>query len=252
MALSPVQHAQELRFELGLRGPIDIMKVAESLCIDAYEEALDSVDGLLLRAHGKAIIIINSRCSYETRKRFTIAHEIGHFYMPHHSGEHFQCTAADIARYRSENKFEREANEFASELLLPFREVDKALNHPPSMSTIRGIADLYGTSMTATAVKVAKTTCESVAVVISAAGNIEWAISSPSFRLLLRRGKLHENTYAFDYFVCGALPDSPQQVLASAWCYDALPSQFIKEESIAFHRLGMVLSLLQMPGEEDD
>ena len=120
------------------------------------------------------------------------------------------------------------------------------------MSTIRGIADLYGTSMTSTAGKVAKTTCESVAVVLSAAGNIEWAISSPSFRLLLRRGKLHENTYAFDYFVCGALPDSPQQVLASAWCYDALPSQFIKEESIAFHRLGMVLSLLQMPGEEDD
>ena len=57
-------------------------------------------------------------------------------------------------------KLEQEADRFASELLLPLHELEGQLKHPPSIDTVRRIATHYGTSLTATALKVVEATCE--------------------------------------------------------------------------------------------
>lgn len=54
------------------------------------------------------------------RRRFTIAHELGHWYLhaTHEQGEHFErfCRDADLRTHR---RAEGEANEFAAALLMP-------------------------------------------------------------------------------------------------------------------------------------
>ena len=146
----------------------------------------------------------------------------------------------------------REANGFASELLLPASELQKALKEPPSIQVVSDLAESYGTSMMATAVKVVQATCESVAVVISSRGRIEWAVRSRNFPFSIRSGTLHEHTYAIDYFASGYLPGCTKQVLLSAWCTHSGCDKFLMEESIPFHRLNMVLSLLSLPAQDED
>ena len=160
MCLSPEYYAQEVRCKLGLAGPINIVEAARDLGVDVCEEALEGSDGILLKVEGNAVILINSNCVYETRKRFTIAHEIGHFYMPHHNLGKFVCTISDIPGYVPDGKLEQEADRFASELLLPLHELEGQLKHSPSIDTVRRIATHYGTSLTATALKVVEATCE--------------------------------------------------------------------------------------------
>lgn len=117
---------------------------------------------------------------------------------------------------------------------------------------IMNIAESYGTSMTATAVKVVQATCEPVAVVLSSNGRVEWTTCSKAFPFTIRRGVLHENTYAVDYFTSGKIPSCTKQVLADAWCSDNRRGQLLTEESIPFERLNMVLSLLSYQFKEEE
>jgi Zn-dependent peptidase ImmA (M78 family) len=251
MSLFPEYYAREVRHKLGLSGPIDVTEVATDLGVETYEEDLDGPDGVLLKVDGTSVILINSNCTYQTRKRFTVAHELGHFYMPHHNLDKFMCTMKDAPRYVSDSKLEREADAFASELLLPLRELENELRCPPSIDVVARVADLYGTSLTATALKVVKATCEPVAVILSSNGNVEWVSRSRSFKWHVRSGRLSENSHAFDYFIGGTLPKDPQQVRADAWCDDAEPHHILIEESIPFSHLGRVLTMISLPFQEE-
>lgn len=204
--MTPSQCVQELRFRLKLSGPVDVMAAASRLHVDVFEERLTDLDGLLLRDGDKARILVNSSTAYGTRKRFTIAHELGHFCMPHHQDEMYLCTPADLACYKSNKWVETEANQFASELILPAHEVERRLRALPDLNVIRDIAEEYGASLTATAVSVARITCESIAVVLSEHGKIKWSVKSKSFPYQVKRGKLHEWTYAHDLFHRESIP----------------------------------------------
>lgn len=251
MALPPLLYAQQLRSELGLSGPADMLEVASKLGIGVFEEPLDA-DGYLLRMEKDVRILINEHLAYEGRKQFTIAHEIGHFYMPHHRAQMYRCLGRDIEAYTRNNKAENEANEFAAEFLLPSRELDKYLKHPPNLDTVKEVSATYGTSLTATAVKLVQLTYEKMAVVLSETREIKWVSRSQAFPYWIPRRQLHEWTYAYDYFVEGALPRGPQKVLASAWCEGVSRDAEIVEESVGFERLGIVLTLLYVPVGEDE
>lgn len=251
MALPPFRYAQQLRFELKLSGPVDMLDVARELKVGVFEEPLDA-DGYLLWKGSEARILINERLWYEGRRQFTIAHEVGHFYMPHHQAQMYRCFGCDIEAYTRNNEMENEANEFAAEFLLPSVELDNFLKHPPNLETVRAVSAVYGTSLTATAVKLVRLTYEKMAVVLSEAGEIKWVAKSQAFPYWIPRRRLHEWTYAYDYFAKGAIPPGPQKVLTCAWCDEAPRDAILVEESIAFNRLGMVLTLLHMPACEDD
>lgn len=158
----------------------------------------------------------------------------------------------DIQFFRTNKKIENEANEFAAEFLLPAVEVEKYLKHPPDFNLIKEISEVYGTSLAATAIKIIELTCEKAAVILSDGGEIKWFVKSKSFTYWINRGRLHEWTYAYDYFVQGSLASGPQQLPAVAWCQGAPKDAEIVEESLAFDRLGMVLSLLRLPFSETE
>ena len=96
---------------------------------------LIDVDGLTLRLPGLPPIIVLNRHLLGDRLRFTLAHELGHLVM--HS-------------VPSPN-MEKEANEFASELLMPEKLFLKESSGKPfTPLLIKQLAERFKTSLTAT------------------------------------------------------------------------------------------------------
>lgn len=102
-----IQHlAEDFIKQWEIIPPADLSKVLKILKAEVYEWNMPSpkIDGAhMALADGTFVIVINV-ASPPGRKRFTIAHEIGHIYLRH---------------YKHLSPSHREANIFASELLIP-------------------------------------------------------------------------------------------------------------------------------------
>lgn len=115
------------------------------------------LDGCEARIVGrnKAIITINPSRSHE-RMRFSIAHELGHWY--HHRGKRFDCRASDIGRSSAnfiQNMYEKQANRYASDLIMPaylFRPLAQDYKKT-TFENVKKLADAFQTSITATAIR---------------------------------------------------------------------------------------------------
>lgn len=150
--------AQQLLTDCGLDEITDMELGLFVAGLDAIliEEELSHCDGKIIFGKNKAVIKVNSKINYEHRKRFTIAHEIGHLLM-HRNMELPEDTFSELNMIAGMEKFlkngrqELEANEFASELLMPenlfVKEAKKARFSP---YLIRQLADRFNTSLTAT------------------------------------------------------------------------------------------------------
>lgn len=112
--------------------PVDVEAVARYLNAQVHHQPLeDDVSGVLAIKGTAKHIIVNS-LHHANRKRFTIAHEIGHLQLHHDDGDRLfidkQMTiyqrVGSTAAYTSPNSTttpeeEREANRFASAMLMP-------------------------------------------------------------------------------------------------------------------------------------
>mgnify|MGYP001020970828 CR=1 FL=1 len=111
---APVE-ARKLLHRGGFEVPIDLQVVCEYLGLKLLIGDLDTLDGLFLakQGGGMGIIVVNEhRC--RARKRFTIAHEIGHAVL-----NHFSISFSDGNGLNNSSWQERQANAFAAELLMP-------------------------------------------------------------------------------------------------------------------------------------
>lgn len=97
--------------------PADLEQVAHSLGITVLRHSLEDDDsGVLLVKDGKAVVILNSK-HHENRQRFSLAHELAHFYL--HRQEGLEVFHRDQISTLGTKKIEVEANAFAAELLMP-------------------------------------------------------------------------------------------------------------------------------------
>lgn len=103
---------------------IDLYRIAESNGIKIVDENFEeNISGLFVKENGGYIIAVNQNHS-KTRKRFTIAHEIGHFILHKEENLHYDPnTKVDTEIFlRADGVIsgnETEANHFAAELLMP-------------------------------------------------------------------------------------------------------------------------------------
>lgn len=127
--------AENLVESLGLMEqlPIDVRAIAKKLGLQIIEGNLgDEVSGLLVSDNETSHIFIQ-KDNHENRKRFTIGHEIGHFYLKHQS-ENDEHIIVDKGYYISQrgpkasegvDQKEIEANQFAACLLMPSKTLEK-------------------------------------------------------------------------------------------------------------------------------
>lgn len=175
--------------------PIPLEELAASVnIVDIKELEVDGFEGALLTdATKQQGVILFKAGTLGGRRRFTVAHELGHFLIPSHLGNQ-QCTAADLRESRRDTvhrRREAEANRFAAGLLMPKpwfcrdmgRLGDIDLEH------IETLKIRYGTSFEATANRYCELTDEICAFVFSKDGVIRYIRPTNDFpRLSASRG----------------------------------------------------------------
>ena len=136
--------AAALHGQLGkLTKAIPIEAIARALDItEVRKEEMDGCEGVLLtdrmRSYGK--ILVNTRGG-AGRARFSVAHELGHFLLESHElsdASGFVCNGADMREGRERTrhqKQEREANQFAIEMLAPAYRMAPYLPGDPDLRT---------------------------------------------------------------------------------------------------------------------
>jgi Zn-dependent peptidase ImmA (M78 family) len=120
------------------QAPVHAEHIAKRLKIDVkFEEAEDDLSGFLFRdpTSNKAIIGVNAS-HHENRKRFTLAHELGHFILHEGQTVHidenpkklpFRINLRDEESAKGSDDDEKEANLFAAELLMPAKFLERDL-----------------------------------------------------------------------------------------------------------------------------
>jgi IrrE N-terminal-like domain len=153
-----------LKAEPGLTAPIPIDDIARLLdIVDIRDLNADGfVGGLITDVSRSEGFILVKRGLMEERRRFTVGHELGHFLMVHHkpTDGRFLCTAADMNRLATRReqlppaqRWEVEANEFASLLLMPppMWRKEMAAFRDPDLGQIAALARTFGVSRDAAA-----------------------------------------------------------------------------------------------------
>ncbi len=216
------------------------------------EDGLQGCDARLVYTPGvkPAILRVKKTLSPPGRKRFAIAHELGHLELQHRPGQPTECAEKEFqAWYKGQSWQEIEANMFGAELLMPESLFVPRLERTvPSFELIESTADEFQTTLTATAIRYIDLCGEQCAVVCSTAGKISWFRGSPDFHYWITPGRaLSTNTYAVDFFEEGAVSQRMEDVRKDAWIDNASSRDTIKEQSRALFSYNSVLTLLWIP-----
>ena len=114
---------------LGKRAPqtaVDIRRLCKQLDVQLEERKIDDDGACRFRTSEPYSAIIEvSKQAAETRKRFTIAHELGHLLLHPETRDGWR---RDSFSSSGTNQEEREANGFAADLLVPFADLRAWLN----------------------------------------------------------------------------------------------------------------------------
>ena len=145
-------------------------------------EDLDGFDGLLKanKTRSKWLILYNSATPSEGRKRFTIAHEFGHYILHRHKKDLFECGNGDIETGDNNGRnIETEADLFASTLLMPLDDFRRQVDRQPISFDLMGYcADRYGVSLTAVILRWIEIAPKRAVLVASRDDHMLWAKSN--------------------------------------------------------------------------
>jgi Zn-dependent peptidase ImmA (M78 family) len=203
----------------GFRSPeeIELEDIAFQRGITIKSAHLNKVEALLLRKAAKGIICVSDRDMELGRRRFAIAHELGHWHCHKNISQAWLCTADSIHAYKG-SSIEKEANAFAAELLMPKCLLLPRLdNQPLSIKQVCEIADEFKTTLTATAVRLVEESKDDCCVVFSDRNAIRWSRKSSSADQVWLPQAISADSRTWD---CDTEPQDsrgPRKVSCEAW-----------------------------------
>lgn len=102
--------------------PLDISEVINKIGIKVFSDDLGlDISGFIEKRNSQWVIGINKYQIYQ-RQRFTLAHELGHYVLHQSQIESGRITDQNLFRDDTNNPIEKEANNFAGDLLMPAEE----------------------------------------------------------------------------------------------------------------------------------
>jgi len=208
------------------------------------EESVGRAAARLTRIGDRATIRVPPD-EHPGRKRFSIAHELGHLILNHVAGSIQKvCSNRDMMSWHRPD-IETEANFFASELIMPKKLVVPMCDVAEiNLEPVRKVANQFRVSLMASAIRFVRFCPEKCAVVCSENGKVSWSYRSPTWWPVIRRGMiLDERTIAYDFFKDEALPDEPIEIDANAWI-SMRETEEVVEHSLGSKSYGFVLSIL--------
>jgi len=214
-------------FESLLDFPLSLF--ASGLGATVIEKDLLNSDGRIIFGKKHTIIEINQNIEFEQKKRFTLAHEIGHFVM-HKGIDIHNDTEATTSWFNNKEKqakngrIEYEANQFASELLIPselFYKIQKGKKFSPQL--LRELAEFFQVSLTAITFKYFELGDHPICLFHSHNKIVsywKWPEGYPHFIIDRTRLEPPEDSVAMEFYDMGKIyskHQSKQQVWKSTW-----------------------------------
>lgn len=251
----PLRAAESIIDELAINDVKDLRLLKELAfqrqAIIQYKQ-LKTAEARLIVGQPYSVIVISTAISDSRRRRFSIAHELGHLEL-HKYRVAFPCDSESISNWPSEEiqqDLEQEANEFAAALLLPERFfAPLCWETEPSLDAVQRLAEEFDVSLMATAIRYVRYCYEPVAVVWTQKQQIKWFQRNEAFAdyglFINIHSMIDEDTMTARYFTGEGLPTSPEPVEASIWM---APGRFdeilIQEHCVAMPNYDGVLTLL--------
>ncbi|WP_170164475.1 ImmA/IrrE family metallo-endopeptidase [Sinomicrobium pectinilyticum] len=214
-------------FESLLDFPLDLF--AHGLGATVVEKPLLNSDGRIISGQKHTIIEINENIEFEEKKRFTLAHEIGHLILHkgldvHNDNEATTSWFNNKEKQAKNGKIEYEANQFASELLIPshlFHEKQKGKKFSPDL--LKELATFFKVSITSITFKYFELGDHPICLFHSHNKSVsywKWPEGYPHY--IIDRTKLEppEDSVAMEFFEKGKIYPkqfSKQQIWKSTW-----------------------------------
>lgn len=214
--------AESLLRELGISRPqdLDLDVIAWHTGLRVDRKPLTGCDARIVGAGDKGVLTVSTRQSPE-RQRFSIAHELGHWHL--HRGLLMLCRGDEIEASTSSAKgFEREADAFAASLLMPhnlFVSAAQALTSREPWVQVQELARQFGTSLTATALRMIALDTWQGWLVCSSGGQRRWFRTSPSLAQdWFPKSEIDDRSPAFTmHFDITAPNPRPRRLSGTVW-----------------------------------
>lgn len=245
--------------DLNIQEPdeISVEKIASYYGAYSKENPMTGCEGRLIRKGKTGVITVNANIPEVSRKRFVIAHELGHFLLDQTGDSFSHCSDADMNLwYKKQRSDERNSNLFASALLMPETMFHHyCVKRQPSFELIRELADTFNASLTSTAIRYIDFCDEACALVCSKKGRIKWFFVTENFGYHIgNENEFLIDTFASDLFDGKCVPDKMSLVPASSWIMSnkIFRDAQVKEHSVLLKAYGIVLSLLWIDQEIEE
>lgn len=206
--------------ELGLSHPTEASIEVLAYELGALVRYIPMVGavGRLIRLKNHAVISVSDSAVFEPRRRWTVAHELGHLRL-HRNHNQLQLVTDVSVEDHYDQGIEREANAFASEFLMPAKLWNKHVDVArPDLDIVRTLANDYKVSLQAAAIRFVRLCPERCAAVFAKDDRVEWFALGPEFGFWIEpKMKLDPYSLAHDYFKDGRTPNRRETVDASTW-----------------------------------
>lgn len=230
--------AREVLWECGIDEPskIDPMIILGRRGIRVSYGRLDGAAARIFRHGDHAIIRVSDQIVDLGRRRFTLAHEAGHFLLGHRIPT--EVALETLARAPFSPHQERDADVFATEYLMPTSWVLPLCKLSPTFSSIRVIAKTFRTSIVASAIRYVELTDAPCAIAYSEAGRVVWRWHSRTFAgRIPHQVQIGAGSVASADFETAVLDAEAREVPATTWfgrhveCVDVLveESEIVRE-----------------------
>lgn len=260
--------AQALLNEAGVHSlPIEPQKIAEYLdiAVHAKPETASGASGWLVRQGNDFAIVYATHIPSVGFQNFSIAHELGHYWLEGHPEHVFRSGNEHASRssFSSTDPIEREADYFASCLMMP-KSMCKDLirKNSDGMAAVKSLATACNSSMVAAALRYAEIGHLAAGVLQCQKGRVEFCAIHPLQAHVGWARPLAQNMKVPLDSATWRLAQDADAVLsggedsdsgeASDWFSAAKGGVHLIEEVIGLGRFGRTLTLLTLEEADDD
>ncbi len=174
----------------------------------------------IARASRLSVIRLDKRAAGKPWSRFGGAHEFAHHQL-HGLVDHYEQCEGDGEKKRSGTawRIEREANHFATELLIPESlAASQCAVARPTVEDVEGLARTFNASFEMSAIRMVQLATAPCAVALSVDGVIKWAPESVSFPgKIVQKRVLHARSGAERARRARRGSELPREVPGAAW-----------------------------------
>ncbi|HBK06781.1 MAG TPA: hypothetical protein DDZ81_13070 [Acetobacteraceae bacterium] len=175
-----IRLARRLIERRGLLPPVDVENILREYAHVEFVDFPVPIDGLCLnlKALGQKPTVLVSKRIPPFRRRFTLAHELGHVLIPWHLGsiiDEIDGANGDVDNFQ----LEAEANRFASELLMPSDWVkEQIILAENPLDALFLVHDVASVSLQAASIKFADCLAPNYVIASSSGGTVDWSARS--------------------------------------------------------------------------